>query len=179
MAPLTRSRARIFRFLDLPPELRNRIYSMVFEDNKPEEVNLLTVQTALVEPTITTLCRQVRHESIGLLRRAQSDFHSRHQFFVPVQGGYALHEREHGLRLVALASKVQVSNLQKFTFRVRAPEKDCPLVKTFAVEMARVARKRGVELANGRSLNLANCVRAFCDLMEYESMRRGFAGRYG
>ena len=53
--------------LDLPPELRNKIYETVL--NSEEEIDITTDQ----QPSITKVCRQFRQESLGL-------YYSRNEF---------------------------------------------------------------------------------------------------
>lgn len=72
-----------FRFLDLPPELRNRIYNYVFEDTSTTSIELFKYTRHVSKPTITTVCHQIRLESIGLLREAQRNFWKDHKWIIP------------------------------------------------------------------------------------------------
>lgn len=69
---------RPFRFLDLPPELRNRIYDFTFADNAPENVKLFSMKGQVPSPAITVTSRQVRNESLLLYTEAIDCFYGAH-----------------------------------------------------------------------------------------------------
>ena len=60
-----------FRFLDLPAEIRNSIYSYYLEVKGSQPLNLLRWETYYNEPPITTVCRQIQEESMPLYRASR------------------------------------------------------------------------------------------------------------
>lgn len=72
-----------FRFLDLPPELRDRVYNCAFEDASATSLELHRYGSYVPEPTITAVCHLIRSESEGLLRKAQSKFWKHHHWSIP------------------------------------------------------------------------------------------------
>lgn len=58
-----------FRFLDLPPELKNRIYSLLLEDNTAEELRpqYHTPAPNNIHPNILSTCREINAEATGIL----------------------------------------------------------------------------------------------------------------
>ncbi|KAK4543944.1 hypothetical protein LTR36_004718 [Oleoguttula mirabilis] len=127
MAPLTRPEVKVFRFLDLPPELRDEIYSCVFEDHARSDINLLDVRKALPDRTITLLSHQVRAESAGLYRQACGDFWQEHNFFIPIELRAATLDPDRHLGhldLLSSARRLGGARLGSLRFKV------CPLFKS-------------------------------------------------
>ncbi|KAK5708479.1 hypothetical protein LTR17_020658 [Elasticomyces elasticus] len=73
-----------FRFLDLAPEIRNKVYEYASEDRlKYSKVLELFNKAPLLAPSIlklTLACRQVHHETSELCREATIAFYQRHSF---------------------------------------------------------------------------------------------------
>lgn len=77
-----RTPSKAFRFLDLPPELKNAIYSCYLEDASPYGIDILATRACLPDPAITAVCRRVRHEALGLHKEAVKTFCANHNFEV-------------------------------------------------------------------------------------------------
>ena len=75
-----------FRFLDLSPELRNRVYHFVFEDASDEDLDLFAKPYYHSTAAITVTCSQIRQESFCLYKQAIANFWTSHAFHVTVQG---------------------------------------------------------------------------------------------
>ena len=73
-----------FRFLDLPPELRNRIYSCSFEDDRPHKLNVLEWKSHLPDYSITEVSSQTRSESLALWKDAKAEVWTSHQWEIRV-----------------------------------------------------------------------------------------------
>ena len=69
---------KVFRFLELPPELRNRIYYFVFDDNSDYTLNLRDAPKLFPKFAITATSRQIHKESFWLLERAKKTFWKAH-----------------------------------------------------------------------------------------------------
>ncbi|KAK3708771.1 hypothetical protein LTR37_011292 [Vermiconidia calcicola] len=65
-----------FRFLDLPAELRNRIYEDYFghHSHDESELDLLQIRSHLPPSKITAVCNQIHNESQGLYEHVRADF---------------------------------------------------------------------------------------------------------
>ncbi|KAK5121295.1 hypothetical protein LTR85_005461 [Meristemomyces frigidus] len=73
-----------FRFMDLPPELRNRIYECAFEFNVDQEIEVFTARALAPSAALTMTTHQVHKESLQLLREATQRFWSECKFFVDI-----------------------------------------------------------------------------------------------
>ncbi|KAK3705118.1 hypothetical protein LTR37_013485 [Vermiconidia calcicola] len=73
-----------FRFLDLPAELRNRIYQEYFKhhDNLDSELDLFHIRLHLPSSKLTTACRHIHTESQGLYEKARTGFLRANTFFI-------------------------------------------------------------------------------------------------
>ncbi|UJO24106.1 uncharacterized protein CLAFUR5_13173 [Fulvia fulva] len=56
-----------FRFMDLPPELRNRVYSLILENDDPFILGRAFWATPVVHTAILRTCQQVRSEATSIL----------------------------------------------------------------------------------------------------------------
>ncbi|KAI5358217.1 hypothetical protein Slin15195_G065440 [Septoria linicola] len=96
-APLCELRAPPFRFLRLPAEIRNRIYSYHFEATQQEpHYNLIKVK----DPPITLVCKQTRRE-------AQPIFFGECSFMFDVRANYLELSRKHEAGLLCLTPRVR------------------------------------------------------------------------
>lgn len=80
MAP--QAECSVFRFLDLPPELRNRIYYYVFTETSSHELNLLDRPPYYSNSAITSTSRKIRGESLSLYEQIVTDFWQTHAFYI-------------------------------------------------------------------------------------------------
>ena len=76
---------QVFRLFDLPPELRNRIYTSIFEGDAPPRLSLLATKHCCPSAAITTTSRLLRKESLGLFQEALRLFWTGHSFYVPIE----------------------------------------------------------------------------------------------
>lgn len=76
----------VFRFLDLPAELRNRVYEFVVEDEGTTWlIDLFAVKACVPSAAVTQVSRQVRHESKDLYREATSAFWANLKISITIQ----------------------------------------------------------------------------------------------
>lgn len=82
--PLTllpdQSLAKPFRFLDLCPELRNKIYEVVYEEQPPTTVDLSTLLQVLPPMNLILTSRQTHSEAYGYYTVALDQFWQSHNF---------------------------------------------------------------------------------------------------
>ena len=76
--------SQAFPFLFLPAELRNRIYSCLFEDASPVELEVCDARSHLPDPAITSVCRKVRGETLLLYYDSVRSFCSSHHFRISI-----------------------------------------------------------------------------------------------
>ena len=74
------SKNKIFRFMDLPPELRNRIYEEVFEIGTDCEIDIFEATSRAPSAALPATCRQVHREGIGYLQDATCRFWTASKF---------------------------------------------------------------------------------------------------
>jgi len=105
-----------FRLLDLPPELRNRIYTCIIEDiTMPPSTDVFSALQFLPDPTITAVSRQIRSESLGLFRQATTEFWSTHNFYLTIHRQISAQHLRFMLDMVAhptWASCIRLHRLQ-------------------------------------------------------------------
>lgn len=74
----------VSRFLDLPPELRNRVYNILFEDRNGDEIPLLGTRQCRPSTAITVVCQQLRRETLRLCKEARASFFQNHTFCIVI-----------------------------------------------------------------------------------------------
>lgn len=76
--PLSESNISIdtaFRFMDLPPELRNNVYDLMFEQHASKApIELSTLPAEMPSDAITRVSKQLRKESLGYYQPAVPEF---------------------------------------------------------------------------------------------------------
>ncbi|KAK5730100.1 hypothetical protein LTR15_000034 [Elasticomyces elasticus] len=85
-----------FRLLDLPPELRMRIYECYFEadPDAPRAMNLVRVRDFATNVAVLRTSRLVRHESYTISKELVAKFFSQRDFFVEMQYDSILKRRD-------------------------------------------------------------------------------------
>ncbi|KAK5708478.1 hypothetical protein LTR17_020657 [Elasticomyces elasticus] len=74
-----------FRLLDLPPELRVRIYECLYQDESVGDLDYLTLREHVPSVAITLTNRLIRHEAMPLYERATKSFYQQHIFYVKMR----------------------------------------------------------------------------------------------
>ena len=74
-----------FRLLDLPPELRNRVYHCLFEDIAPHTLDVLDAASFLPDGGVTTLSHRMRHETFPIFEDARRCFWQNHIPLITVE----------------------------------------------------------------------------------------------
>jgi len=107
---------QVFRFLDLPPELRNRVYSYTLEYHAPPQVNLLATRIHAPSALVTIVSRQLRHESLDLYHQAMHDFWTKRSFHLSLNDDIA--EDERCKEVISVCTKVPITGITRFEFRI-------------------------------------------------------------
>jgi hypothetical protein len=71
-----------FRFLDLPPELRNTIYQYYLQDVHDYQLDITKWRGLVPSPSITAVSRQIRSEALGYYTPALSDIWKNHFWYL-------------------------------------------------------------------------------------------------
>ena len=78
LTPLGMAPSSTFRLLDLPAEIRNRIYEFSLSDEGPRRVDLSAVRSRLPTLALALVSRQVHNETIKLYQEVVKGFWSTH-----------------------------------------------------------------------------------------------------
>ncbi|KAK5688383.1 hypothetical protein LTS10_000361 [Elasticomyces elasticus] len=71
-----------FRLLDLPPELRVRIYECLYQDEAARDIDYLTLRKQIPTVAITLTNSLIRHEVMPLYEGATKCFYQEHYFYI-------------------------------------------------------------------------------------------------
>ncbi|KAK5703265.1 hypothetical protein LTR97_004214 [Elasticomyces elasticus] len=98
-------RAQPFRLLDLPAELRVRIYENLFEPNPgtPQEISLLDIRKHVPELAVLATSRLVRREAYAVGKTAEAEIFARHQFMLDLVIDEACSQESPGLQAAIAA----------------------------------------------------------------------------
>jgi hypothetical protein len=115
-----------FRFLDLPPELRNTIYQYYLQDSHDYQLDITKWREFVPSPSITAVSRQVRQEVISYYTPALSDFWKNHFWYLELTASL----REDDVREAVLSTMhavpktASIRELQFSTKKFRHPRRD-------------------------------------------------------
>lgn len=70
------------RFLELPAELRNTVYELLFEDDNDKYLDVFLVKRYLPRPAIRKVSHQIRRESIEIFNEVTKTFWENHVFCI-------------------------------------------------------------------------------------------------
>ena len=73
-----------FRFLDLPPELRNRVYTFVYLDNSTRSMDIFNAYEHVPKVALTRVSKQLRNETFGMYHEATAQFWSNHELSMSI-----------------------------------------------------------------------------------------------
>ncbi|KAK3632506.1 hypothetical protein LTR56_014413 [Elasticomyces elasticus] len=79
---------RSFRLLDLPPELRVRIYECLYQDEAVGDIDYLTLRQHAPSVAIALTSSLVRHEVMPLYERATKCLYQKHTFYIKMHMPY-------------------------------------------------------------------------------------------
>ena len=144
-----------FRLLDLPPELRNRVYHFALEDTGEHELDLLCTRPYQPHRPITAICRKVRSESLGLYQGARAKFFRNHSFHISID-----RSMEPARSLARILPKLpRKATVYSLVFILLSPMQDVPVARV-EVETSReedIVWTVMVPPLIERSLLLENC----------------------
>ena len=79
---------QFFRFLDLPPELRDAIYGFYFKFERSQRINILQWKTNMEssgpDSAITAVCRKIRSESFALHKLNSSKYWRENEWVIGI-----------------------------------------------------------------------------------------------
>lgn len=158
--PLTRTTDQPSHLMDLPPELRNRIYDFVFEDQAPQDISAFAAKALQPRSAIVAVSRQLRKETLGIQQQAIDQFMRQHTFFIsadtlslesPTNSGFIVPPSPLDLQTLlveATTSPMLPIRQLELRFELRPPHRDEVLVWwTLAIH----ANKNGSASAKGRA----------------------------
>lgn len=173
----------VFRFLDLPPELRNRVYDFIFEDLAPDIIDIFAAKAAAPSPAITAVSTQLRNETIELFHEASRIFWTKHQLSLEI--GTEILESECREQLMARCELLRLPAPQQIHLRVSNGDAETMrFLKMHVIgddssekfktrwtdrlnggsgrdmDWARIGQ--GIEGAGAAGLDVFRCVRTFC-----------------
>ncbi|KAK5121171.1 hypothetical protein LTR85_005655 [Meristemomyces frigidus] len=99
------------RLLNLPAELRNRIYDLVLEDTAPVEVDIFTAKKHMPSFGLISTCRQIRQENLLLHKEALSRFWRSHDFIVKLETTQC-HKRDYRLRIMKYCARLPAPRIR-------------------------------------------------------------------
>lgn len=116
-------------FLGLPPELRNRIYELVFADVFETDLELDIWRIREYQPRIAIVlsCRQIYEEAIGLLRTAFETFGQQHIFYLQVNPAILTPERRRMLLDMLAPLPAGLGKVRFFKLRMTTETRDSTL----------------------------------------------------
>ena len=104
-----------FRFLDLPPELRNLIYRFYFQDNNQDhQLDISKWQQLAPSPAIPAVSKQVRSECSGYFTSYFSNFFKTHDWYLQLSASLRQDDVRDALlsTLHAVPKKAPIRELQ-------------------------------------------------------------------
>jgi hypothetical protein len=128
----------VFRFLDLPPELRNLIYQLYLQDNNQDHQLDITKWPHLAPSSaIIAVSKQVRSESLGYFTTSLSNFFNTHDWYLPLSTSLRQdHERDTLLStLHAVPKKAAIRELQFSITSFRCSRRGWPIPVVISVSV--------------------------------------------
>lgn len=136
MMMATPTTTAVFRFMDLPPELRTRMYECAFEVDAGKEIELSTAHTKTPNVALGMVSHQVRKESTLLLREAMLRFRYECKFFVDIPLPIIMGHQSLAETLEPKLKALKVLRLPQLGFRIQHSGAKVPPAGLFALEHA-------------------------------------------
>ena len=119
MAP-SAMKTPVFRLLDLPPELRNRVYEYTFEPDAGLSIEIFAACSRAPQPALTAASHQIRNESLQYLHEATQRFWRERRFFVAISPCIFTNSTEYKSKMEPLYKALKVPPLRQIEFRLGA-----------------------------------------------------------
>ena len=156
-----------FRFLDLPPELRNTIYQYHLQDTHEYQLDITQWKALVPSPSITAVSRQVRSEILGYYTPALSDFWKNHFWYLELSASLREDDAREAVlsTLHAVPKTACIRELQLAAKAFKYPRRDSiPLVMGVTVEKGKA--KWGIRALNSPSVYLIFVLQAWLSRLD-------------
>ncbi|KAK5171030.1 uncharacterized protein LTR77_004174 [Saxophila tyrrhenica] len=123
---------------DLPGEMRNIIYGMIFADTAPKEVNLLRSAESRPSVGIIMACRQPRYETYLLYQDANQALWNNHDIYLNCNSGSSEKKRHRQSDRICnkLSQLPQQMTLKRLELRINIPRIIWPTIKSTLITMS-------------------------------------------
>lgn len=132
------SRANGYRLIELPPELRNKIYLAFFEDTAPVTIDVLSAHSCIPERAITKVSRQMRKETLLLFETVRRAFWRKHVAAVHVEGTWQSTFPALGITMYRACKALQMEPIVKVVVHAKLHDGNTVGVNITVTEEGRV-----------------------------------------
>ncbi|KAK5730659.1 hypothetical protein LTR15_000596 [Elasticomyces elasticus] len=120
--------------LALPPELRNRIYEYIFEDEAPPAIDVLKIDLHWPSAALSGTCQQICQETVEMLRAAVLQFKNNHVCIIDIEP--LIRNEEDRTRLLQRFAGTGYSSAKLSCLQLRTGNAAVPRMRVFTLASA-------------------------------------------